>query len=357
MEFLVGIFAFDVATFAIMSNHFHLVLRSRPDIVRSWSDEEVVVRNMRLHKTRWCRSDGTLRKSAERKIAEIVNNRAEVDRIRRKLSDVSSLMAYFDEHIAKACNKEDEVKGAFWEGTFEVELLESEADILKCMAYVDLNPVRAGMAESLEDSEFTGAYERLVELRAFLATEPIQAKLDTETEMDHGNEPKLAAKPQSVMKPVVKPPVISTQRARETTDSIDQLLDTPSSIKSITNWERRNSPGIGWLAPVELDERGDLLDADPGTRRPSRKGFLPMSLTKYLDLVESLGRMVRAGKRGSIPDHVAPLLQRIGCDSSDLLEAVSGRARIESYFAATERQGNPFRPFAIQASSQSTVRS
>ena len=81
-----------------------------------------------------------------------------------------------------------------------------------------------------------------------------------------------------------------------------------------------------------------------------------MSLTKYLDLVESLGRMVRAGKRGSIPDHVAPLLQRIGCDSSDLLEAVSGRARIESYFAATERQGNPFRPFAIQASSQTAIR-
>jgi hypothetical protein len=34
------------------------------------------------------------------------------------------------------------------------------------MAYVDLNPVRAGVARTLEESEFTSIYERIRELKA-----------------------------------------------------------------------------------------------------------------------------------------------------------------------------------------------
>jgi hypothetical protein len=130
MESLTRIFAFDIATFAIMSNHFHLVLRSRPDIVAAWSDEEVALRNMRLQGKLWFRADGSPRRTAEAEIKRIVTNPAELQRIRRKLSDVSSLMAYFDESIAKRANREDQVKGAFWEGVFGCEVLEDEASLL-----------------------------------------------------------------------------------------------------------------------------------------------------------------------------------------------------------------------------------
>ncbi len=100
MEYLVGIFAFDIATFAIMSNHFHMVLRSRPDIVAGWSDEEVALRNMRLQGKVWFRADGSPRRTAEAEVKRIVGDPVELQRIRRKLSDLSSLMSYFDESIA-----------------------------------------------------------------------------------------------------------------------------------------------------------------------------------------------------------------------------------------------------------------
>ena len=41
LEFLAGVFGIDVLAFAVMSNHLHVVLRNRPDVVRSWSDDEV----------------------------------------------------------------------------------------------------------------------------------------------------------------------------------------------------------------------------------------------------------------------------------------------------------------------------
>ncbi|WP_246113067.1 hypothetical protein [Allorhodopirellula solitaria] len=52
MEFLASVFAIDCLTFSIMSNHLHLVLRSRPDVVAAWSDEEVAQRWLRLFPAR-----------------------------------------------------------------------------------------------------------------------------------------------------------------------------------------------------------------------------------------------------------------------------------------------------------------
>ena len=44
MAFLAGNFAVDVLGFSILSNHIHVVVRNRPDIVAGWSDEEVARR-------------------------------------------------------------------------------------------------------------------------------------------------------------------------------------------------------------------------------------------------------------------------------------------------------------------------
>ena len=44
LELLAGEFGVEVLGFAVMSNHLHVILRSRPDVVRSWSDDEVARR-------------------------------------------------------------------------------------------------------------------------------------------------------------------------------------------------------------------------------------------------------------------------------------------------------------------------
>lgn len=313
LEFLTGIFAFDIATYAIMGNHFHMVVRSRPDIVASWSDEEVAIRDMKLQGKVWYRKDGTPRKSAPAEIQRIVNDPDELQRLRRKLSNVSSLMAYFDRHIAYKANREDELTGFFWEGTFGASLIEDENSLLACMAYVDLNPIRAMMAETLEESDDTGAFERIHELRRDMATG--QLLLD-ENPKSEGEEP------------------------------VGKALGQARTLE----WERGNHRSIGWLAPIELDERRPGPDRDERGRRPSRKGFLPISLLKYLEIVEWMGRQIRPGKRGHIPEEVPPIFERLGFSSQSFLESFFKFVENDRYFRSTEREGDPARSFAVAQS-------
>ena len=40
LESLAGLFGVEIAAFAVMSNHLHVILRDRPDVVALWSDED-----------------------------------------------------------------------------------------------------------------------------------------------------------------------------------------------------------------------------------------------------------------------------------------------------------------------------
>ena len=70
-------------------------------------------------------------------------------------------MGRLNEFIARAANKEDKVKGRFWESRFKCQALLDEAAIVACMVYVDLNPIRAGVAATPEESDFTSIQERI----------------------------------------------------------------------------------------------------------------------------------------------------------------------------------------------------
>ena len=70
-------------------------------------------------------------------------------------------MRCLNQPIARQANLEDKCTGKFWESRFTSQALKSEEALLSCMAYVDLNPVRAGMADTPERSSHTSIRERL----------------------------------------------------------------------------------------------------------------------------------------------------------------------------------------------------
>ena len=80
---------------------------------------------------------------------------------RARLASLSWYMRSLNEAIARLANEEDKCTGRFWEGRFKSQALLNEAALISCMAYVDLNPVRAGICDTLEASEFTSIEERI----------------------------------------------------------------------------------------------------------------------------------------------------------------------------------------------------
>ena len=160
LKHLASIFAIDVCAYAVMENHPHNILRTRPDIIAEWSDQKVATHWLTL-----CpRKRPKKNKPAPPLELQIQGLAACPERIavlRKRLCSVSWFMAKLNEYIARAANKEDGVKGRFWEGRFKCQALLDDAAIAACMSYVDLNPIRAGVAETPEGSDFTSIQERI----------------------------------------------------------------------------------------------------------------------------------------------------------------------------------------------------
>ncbi|MEM7219124.1 MAG: hypothetical protein AAF515_12215 [Pseudomonadota bacterium] len=156
---LSGLFAVEVYAYAVMDNHFHLIVHYDPQEAEKWSTEEVIRRWLAA-----CPPAANDRKHAEAKrLAEeslMRENKELLESRRSKLGDLSVFMKLLKQPIARRANREDECTGHFFEQRFHSSALLDENAILAAMAYVDLNPVRAGAAISLATSKHSSAKYR-----------------------------------------------------------------------------------------------------------------------------------------------------------------------------------------------------
>lgn len=153
-------FSIDICAYAIMSNHYHLVLHVDQQQADSWDDAEVIERWTEIFPRNAALIE-TLQKNKSTAAAQ-KQLRQNVDLWRQRLADISWFMRCVNESIARQANREDACSGRFWEGRFSSQALLDEKALVTCMAYVDLNPIRAGVSESLESSDFTSIQERLI---------------------------------------------------------------------------------------------------------------------------------------------------------------------------------------------------
>jgi len=145
---------------AILSNHFHLILRSRPDVVATWDDTEVARRWLILCSKRK-NEDRSAKEPNEFELNSIRNDPEKVATIRTRLSDVAWWMRLLCQNIGTRANKEDREVGKFFQGRYRAVRILDKETLLACSAYVDLNLIRAAMAETIEQSDFTSAQRRI----------------------------------------------------------------------------------------------------------------------------------------------------------------------------------------------------
>ena len=273
LQFLARYFAVDVLAFAVLSNHTHGVLRNRADLVKGWSDEEVARRWLHIFPMRKSKGDDDeVPEPNELEIQMLTGDSAKMKELRRRLSSISWFMRCLAEVIARRANKEDEVTGRFWEGRFKCQVLLDEAAVLACMAYVDLNPVRAKIAETPETSKFTSAYERM------------KAVKQRETDRDSMGRRK----------------------------GFSPYRWTPDC----------------WLAPIELAKEVADETQHKAIFRASHKGCLPISLAEYILILDWTGRQIHKTKRGSIPSGMGPILDRLGLVSDGWVTMVTEFGRL-----------------------------
>ena len=163
MLILAGIYAIDIAAFAVMSNHYHVVLHVDRKQGKAWSDVEVIERWHRLFKgsllsQRFCRGE-SLDRAEQHALDKVVAEWREL------LVSISWFMRCLNEPVAREANREDKVTGRFWEGRYTSQALLDEKALAACMVYVDLNPIRAKMATTPEASKHTSVQRRIKKAR------------------------------------------------------------------------------------------------------------------------------------------------------------------------------------------------
>jgi REP element-mobilizing transposase RayT len=305
LEALASVFGIDVLTYAVLSNHVHAILRNRPDVVAQWDDREVALRWLKVFPGR--RIDEQLGEPTEADVEKLITDEERLAEVRRRLSDISWFMRALSEPIARRANREDGCTGRFWEGRFKAQRITDEAGLLACAMYVDLNPVRAALAESPEQSPYTSAYDRILAQQG-QQIDSAAFDLNCLTTAEAAEEIR------------GRPPAARRGRSR---------------AKSLRRVSRD-----AWLAPLELD--AEIAGSDPqvhrGGVRASDKGFLNLPLDDYLCLLHWTAQQREPGSVAELPESLRGLVGRLGIAPTMWRDLVWNFQR---YFGASCCAGSP----------------
>ncbi|MFH1139211.1 MAG: transposase [Pseudomonadota bacterium] len=287
-------FAVEVCAFAVMSNHLHVVLRIRPDWAESWSAAEVA-RRWLLVFPRSSDETGNPVVPPEGAIATLARQEAKIEILKGRLASVSWFMRCLNESIARRANREDGCKGRFWEGRFKCLSLLDEAALLACMAYVDLNPVRAGIAASPEESLHTSA---------FLRINAWKTRLALRTESTRGAE-----LPTGLLEP-------NRHDRRPCRSQQPMKMPFGHFHTNLTENGWRFDDDDSWLARFDDGAQGREV------------GIPAIGFHQYLELLDWTGRGLREKAPGAVPGRLEPILTTLQIDKGNWLETVEGFGRL-----------------------------
>ena len=192
IHLLASIFAIDVCSYAVMSNHYHITVRLSPEQLDDESDRQIAERWQQM-----CKGSLLFQKYLAGETLKPFEKEAvssEIAVYRHRLTDLSWFMRQLNLPLAIMANREDGRKGTFVEARFKSQALCNEEALLSCMAYVDLNPVRAAIAKTPEDSDHTSFQHRI---KTFKAQPTIDLKQAIEEQYAQSflNKTDLAIKP------------------------------------------------------------------------------------------------------------------------------------------------------------------
>lgn len=272
-------FGIDLIAYSVLSNHFHLVLRNRPDVVAGWDDTEVARRWLMICPHRKDKQGNPLEPTGA-ELDTIRNCPERLAEIRSRLADISWWMRLLCQRIATRCNQEDEARGRFFEERYRATRLLDEASLIACAAYVDLNPVRAALAETVESSDHTSAQRRAEALRAAEANGQAKPGQD-------------------------RPKADVVEPLRQGDDRFLSPLVPEAGLESL--------PGPD---PSQLADRCS-----------DKPGF-GMSTVDYLDLLDWTARQVRPDKPGYTPGDLPPIVARLGLSGEAWSELVGSFGRL-----------------------------
>lgn len=180
MFHLAKYFAVEIDAYAILANHFHMVVYFDPTACKQWTVEEVAFRWVEAFPPtkNGCVCEDLKLLQREK----LVKDETLLEDRRKKLGCLSTFMKHLKQPIALRANSEDGCKGHFFEKRFYSGALLNEQAVLASMAYVDLNPVRAKIARSITQCQNTSIAKRLEALensieRLKVALEPVVSGL------------------------------------------------------------------------------------------------------------------------------------------------------------------------------------
>jgi len=253
----------------------------KPMETASWSDREVVVRWLRAFPGHWDAedfADASLVEVDEVRVERLVQDAEWVAKRRERLGSLSWFMRALCEVIARRANIEDNCTGRFWEGRYSSTPLLDQAALVACMAYVDLNPIRAQVAESVETSAHTSGKARYEDAAEQLEPAAGQRQQGQQQEQEQEQE--------------------QEQDARGSNDG------NPGPAHS----------AMGHAAGLRTEERTWLTSIRELTAYDRASGAGAWTVAEYLRLVEATGRIVRGDKRGALDPELPDLLARLDPD-------------------------------------------